>query len=583
MLNPFSYFFDNSIKRAVMASFVFVLLLPMGFLGYSLFQNTWEQAQQNMLQKHELIASAMVEPINLFITSRQHPLQTLGKEILRIEMTEKSEKSEKIQNALRKHQQSFRDLIAISYVSTLEFNSSHISKKEKYKSLPKGLNYLKIPLTKLPPIDDNDNNIDLLSPVFRSSISNQPVVLLKHYILNDTGEIKGSLFSEVSPKYITDMCSKISFGDKGHCAIVDQTGHVVAHPNESWITEIHDLSKINIIQAMLDGKSGTTEFYSPFLKADMVAGYSAISKLGWGIMIPQPKIELTRTLDTLRKNILIWLSLGILIALSIAYLLTQKITTPIRILMERTHEVSAGYDFIKLGILPKNSPREISQLWESISLLLAGLQKSNREVKKLNVSLNRDIHKATTKLRTMNKNLYDTSNKDYLTSLHNRRFFTYYLNKIISQKKKENIGLILIDIDKFKFINDVHGHEAGDIALKHLSKILQKSIRKGDLVSRLGGDEFIVYIKDSPDKTLATIAEKIRLTTETNPIKVKGTMIDLTLSIGTVNHRGNDKSTSLEELLRLADNAMYTSKQTGRNKISSYKFKARKTDAELAS
>ncbi len=88
MLNPFSYFFDKSIKRAVLTSFIFVLLLPMGFFGYSLFENTWEKAQQSMLEKHELIASAMVVPISLFITSRQHSLQNLGDELLSIEQEE---------------------------------------------------------------------------------------------------------------------------------------------------------------------------------------------------------------------------------------------------------------------------------------------------------------------------------------------------------------------------------------------------------------------------------------------------------------------------------------------------------------
>ena len=484
-MNPLRYFFENSIKRSVMASFVFVLLLPIGFFIYSLFENTWEQAQQNMLQKHELIASAMVEPITLFITSRQQSLQNLGDEILTINREEGLAlgkqydplTQQKIQTLLNKYQRSFRDLTAITYVSNLSISS--ISIKDKYKTnlQPSKPNYLHLPLSKLSPFDNLDKSTDLFSPVFRSSISNQPVILLKHYIFDKSGQVRSSLLSEISLEYVTNMCSKISFGDKGHCAIVDQAGKVVAHPNKAWIKEIRDLSKISIVQTMLDGKSGTTEFYSPFLKADMVAGFNAIPKLGWGIMIPQPKIELTRTLDSLRGNTLIWLLLGLIIALVVSYLLTHKITTPIKVLMERTHEASAGYDFIKLGRLPKNSPREINQLWQSISLLLTGLQKSNREVKKLNVSLNRDIDKATKKLQSMNKHLYNISNKDYLTSLANRRYFTSHLNKTINQKKKENIGLILIDIDKFKFINDEYGHEAGDLVLQHLSKILQKLIR----------------------------------------------------------------------------------------------------------
>ena len=462
--------------------------------------------------------------------------------------------------------------MAVTYVSKL--GEKTISINEDYQKTASSYipNYQNIPLKELSPIDEKfkGKGADLFSPVFQSTISNNPVILLKHYILNKEGVIKCALFTEISTKYITDMCSKISFGDKGHCAIVDQTGHVVAHPNKDWEKEIRDLSKLHIIQKMLDGKVGTTEFYSPFLKADMVAGFSAIPNLGWGIMIPQPKIELTRSLGTIRKNTLIWLSLGILVALGVAYLLTQKITNPIKILMKRAHDASAGYDFIQLGSIPKNSPKEINQLWDSISLLLTSLQNSNRKVKKLNVSLSRDINKATKNLRSMNKHLYDVSSKDYLTSLANRRFFNNYINRVI--EKNKNIGLILIDIDNFKSINDLHGHEIGDLALKHISMILQKSTRKGDLVSRLGGDEFIVYVNNSSEKTIAAVAENIRLITEVNPIKVKGITINLSLSIGTVIYKAGSEAPTLEELLRLADGAMYSSKQSGRNKVTSCKF-----------
>ena len=123
-----------------MASFVFVLLLPIGFFIYSLFENTWEKAQQNMLQKHELIASAMVEPISLFITSRQQSLQNLGDEIRTLEiegeLAQRKQNNplvqEKIQTLLNKYQKYFRDLTAISYVSNLSVSS--ISIKDKYKT-----------------------------------------------------------------------------------------------------------------------------------------------------------------------------------------------------------------------------------------------------------------------------------------------------------------------------------------------------------------------------------------------------------------------------------------------------------------
>lgn len=288
-------------------------------------------------------------------------------------------------------------------------------------------------------------------------------------------------------------------------------------------------------------------------------------------MIPQPKSELIQPLENIMKSTLIWLSLGILVALIVSYLLTNKITKPISVLMKRTREVDAGYDFIKLGPLPKNSPQEINQLWRSISTLLSSLQKSNKEVKRLNVSLNRDIDKATTELRKMNKHLYEVSSKDYLTALANRRYFTSYLERVLNQEEEESIGIILIDIDKFKHINDIYGHEAGDLALLHVSNILRKTIRKNDLVARFGGDEFVVYIKDCTDKTLATVAESIRHYVEESPVTLDEKTIALTLSIGTVNFH-NKKDITFEQCLGFADKAMYISKQKGRNQVSAYTF-----------
>ena len=577
MIDPFFGYFDKSIKRMVMASLVFVLLVPIGFFISSLFENSWSQAQQRMLEKHQLISTALVEPFTLFISSRQKSLQTLSDDIVASQIMEQDlhKNSKKIahhnknniQAVIDKYSQSFGDLVAVSYISEKRDVKLIATNKEAYSQVNVP-DYSKIPLSIIKTNEGVLFKNDLLSPVFMSPVSKEPVVLLKHFISNKNNTKMGAICAEISLKYIESMCSKINFGVKGHCAIVDQTGHVVAHPNKSWIKEIRDLSNISVVKRMMAGESGTTEFYSPFLKADMVAGFSAIPALGWGVMIPQPKSELTASFNTIRANTLQWLLAGLLIALFIAYILMNKITKPINYLMKRAREVDSGYDHIGLGPIPKNSPREIKQLWGSFAALLTGLQKSNNEVKKLNVSLNRDIHKATKELRDMNKHLHEINNKDYLTSIANRRYFNSYLKDILIQGNEESVGIILIDVDEFKRINDKYGHDAGDCALQHVSNILEKSIRKVDLVARLGGDEFIVYLKDSDDSTLANVAEKLRLFVEINPVKWEDETINITLSIGLFNYtRSNKKRLTLKELLIYADKAMYVSKHNGRNQI----------------
>ena len=555
MVTLSSNYFESSIKRLVMASFVFVLLLPVAFFVYSFFENSWQKVEQRMVEKHHLIAEALVEPFSLFFTTRQQTLNTLGQELLNLDVEKQD-----VQSILDKHLNSFGNFIALSYTRNPNAFITHIASENTKRMNLFNLDYSELVLTELSVLEKKMTGKFFLSPVFRSSINDKPVVLLKHYIFDKDNQTKGLIFAEISLDQIGRICSKINFGDKGHCAVVDNTGHVVAHPNKAWVQSIRDLSRLSVVEKMLSGKSGTTEFYSPFLKANMVAGFSAVPALGWGVMIPQPKSELTKTFVSSRYNTTIWLFIGVLVALIISVFLTRKITQPINTLSRLTHEFDQfrDYDSINIGSAPANTPAEINTLWASFSKLLSGLQHSNKEMKQ-----------ATAKLQKMNKHLYRISTQDDLTSLSNRRYFTQTLNKVLKNELATNVGIIMIDIDKFKQLNDNYGHETGDLAIKHLANILKKSTRSCDLVARLGGDEFIVYIQNPSDFILAKLALRIPESLEKKPLVVNNKILPFTLSMGTVNQL-NDGTLTTTRLLHCADVAMYNSKSLGRNRISTY-------------
>lgn len=575
MSEAFFNYFGESVRRLVMASFVFVLLLPILFFIYSLFQNSWQKVEQRMLEKHQLISEALVEPFTLFVSTRQQSLQTLGQELHSLSSDisttlDKDRKARQVQETLDKHLKSFGNFISLSYAPNAHSHIESISTVDKANPYSNKPDYSKLPFKRLPSAPDGISGVDMLSPVFLSSISGKPVILIKHEVLNQHSIVDSVVYAEVSLKQVANMCSQIKFGMMGHCAVVDYTGRVIAHPSKDWSAETKDLSEISIVQKMLAGESGTTEFYSPALKADMVAGFSAIPALGWGVMIPQPKAEITSTLDNIRFSTLVWLTFGVLVALFMSGLLTRKITQPINLLINRTRLSGNDGEMVSLGEAPKNTPTEIKQLWVSFSKLLAGLQSSNKEIKRLNKSLQEDILIATAELREVNKDLYKTSCQDYLTSLSNRRHFTSYVGDVLTREVGKNIGIIIIDIDKFKDINDKYGHEAGDLALKHLTGVLNRSVRSCDLVARLGGDEFIVYAENPSDAKLAILAERIRKNMENSPLELSNQSLQLTLSIGTTNCC-NDGTLSIEELLRFADHAMYNSKTSGRNQVSAHK------------
>ena len=578
MINTFDKHFGKSIKRMVMVSFVFVLLVPIAFFIYSLFQNTWEQAEQEMLEKHALISKALVEPFSSYISSRQRSLQTVGEELLHFEYGEQDhdhftyhddqQRHHNIQAALDKYLKSYDDFVSVSYATS---NSNgkvhyHLSTREQHNEHAEKPDYSYLHLSTLAPVNKYKMNVDFLSTAFNSPIAKSPVVLLKHNILDKKNNVAATLSVEVSLAYIGTMCSKINFGVKGHCAVVDQAGHVIAHPNKGWVKEIRDLSKVSVVQKMLAGESGTTEFYSPFLKADMVAGFSSIPSLGWGVMIPQPKAELTHAFDRLRKNTILLLFSGILIALLMAYLLTNRITKPINFLMNKTNQVEKDVKELDLGPVPENSPLEISQLWRSFTELLSGLKRSNKEIRRLNHSLCVDIRDTKEKLSVIRKNFYDINNKEYLTSLHNRSYFAGHLQRVLNHENNVSGSLILINIDNFKDINNKYGHEAGDFALQQVSKIIQISIRATDLAARLGGDEFVIYINNISVDAVTKIAEELRNKIMFNINKYKRDSFYVTVSIGIVSHEGNEKI-SFEEFLSFANKAMVFSKKQGRNMV----------------
>lgn len=158
--------------------------------------------------------------------------------------------------------------------------------------------------------------------------------------------------------------------------------------------------------------------------------------------------------------------------------------------------------------------------------------------------------------------------KDFLTGLNNVRSFDDLFNFAIknAKEKKENLSLLMIDIDFFKKVNDTYGHAEGDIVLRELGKILSKSSRSFDIVSRNGGEEFTVLLLDCKKNHALEIAERIRLRVENHKfILSEGTEISITVSIGVASYP--ELTGNLEKLLEESDIALYAAKRTGRNRV----------------
>ncbi len=169
---------------------------------------------------------------------------------------------------------------------------------------------------------------DYVSGVASSPIDGVPRVMIGQPVRGRDGAVAAVLLAELSTAPIEALRRQVQFGRGGHAAVVDQAGRIIAHPSKDWIREMRDLSGLSVVQTMLAGGTGVTRFYSPFVKADMVAGYAAIPELGWGVMVPQPEREIAERVERL-----VWRQAGLallsLVAIAVlAYALAAGMTRP---------------------------------------------------------------------------------------------------------------------------------------------------------------------------------------------------------------------------------------------------------------
>ncbi|MCO4781049.1 MAG: diguanylate cyclase [Candidatus Cloacimonetes bacterium] len=169
-----------------------------------------------------------------------------------------------------------------------------------------------------------------------------------------------------------------------------------------------------------------------------------------------------------------------------------------------------------------------------------------------------------------NMKLYNLAITDGLSGLYIKRYFLDRMNETIVQAKRYNLtfSLIYADIDFFKRVNDTYGHVVGDQVIKNASNILLAEARDNiDFVARIGGEEFAIILPETGKKGAVSLANRIRISAEETLAKQSGiSEWPITMSFGVACF--NDDATDMDELIQLADKALYVSKESGRNKVS---------------
>lgn len=169
------------------------------------------------------------------------------------------------------------------------------------------------------------------------------------------------------------------------------------------------------------------------------------------------------------------------------------------------------------------------------------------------------------------KELYESATKDSLTGLYSKRYFLEQLEMDFTHHRRTRrpLSIVLLDVDHFKKVNDTHGHAGGDLVLNRLGALIMNLLRKGDTPGRIGGEELVFSLRDTPLSGARVLAERLRKMVEGHSFVFEKTRIPVTASLGVSTFVGENFRTT-HELLRTADEYLYKAKNAGRNRVACY-------------
>lgn len=307
--------------------------------------------------------------------------------------------------------------------------------------------------------------------------------------------------------------------------VVDQTGTIVFHPDTERINE--SIAEHPLIQQVLQGKSSADQIINR-LGEEYFSGYAYMEHTGWGVITQTPTSVIDEPLRNLTNQIIVQSVPILVIILVLAWLVTKHVTKPINSLAKFSQE----------AVLSQKSAQSIQQIDVHTYIY---------EIRQLCQHILRHFHLLNTQAQ-----------KDGLTGLANRRVFDYDIQALVEQKIP--FTLIMIDIDRFKSVNDLHGHLVGDDVIRFIATTMREVSRERDNCYRYGGEEFAILLANQDVDAAFALAERLRTKIANTPSPT-GYVVTISLGI-TALHEEDQRP---EDIIQRADNALYLSKKNGRN------------------
>jgi diguanylate cyclase len=249
----------------------------------------------------------------------------------------------------------------------------------------------------------------------------------------------------------------------------------------------------------------------------------------------------------------------------------RYLAIPLKELMSQVEEVQLSQSANNRISLSNIEHNELSQLQTHMNNMLNAIEKDREllieDEQSKRIWLEEAVAKRTEELQILNEKLKNLARSDSLTGVLNRGSFfeTAKHMLLLAQRQKSPASFVLMDLDHFKMINDNHGHFIGDKVLIHFTHTIQTLLRKSDLIGRVGGEEFALFLPDTGIDEAFQLADKIRKTIRDSTLQIDGQTVTYTVSLGIDSSGPEDNS--IDELFKRADLKLYGAKDKGRDRV----------------
>lgn len=373
----------------------------------------------------------------------------------------------------------------------------------------------------------------LISPPFVSP-AGKLLVLVSHPVYDQEGKYRGFIGGTIYLKadnQLQEILGQHPHQDGSYVYVVDSSGNLIYHPDPSRLGD--NVIQNKVVLKLTQGLSGAEPVINT-KGVHMLAGYTYVPYARWGVISQTPMEVAVEPAKDLVTNVVKIIIPFVIILMAFSWVVANRIITPLNLLARHSEDALLRDSSERMSDIPAWY-FEVNKLRAAIMLALDMMR--------------------------------NEANTDALTGLFNRRVINQLMFEWL--ESKQPFSLILLDIDRFKLLNDTHGHAKGDDCLQYLAHEMNHEVRGDDFSCRYGGEEFMILLPNMDLEKAAGVAERLRLQVEANSEAATG--VRFTISLGVVHYPSVSKSK--EGLMEEADRLLYLAKENGRNQIQAAKVR----------